>query len=334
MDKLVKLFTQQGLTEYLNYTQTIVVLIDANGRILDWNPAFERSRNACPGATALKDFLGASSQTRFGELLQAGLPGKAGLQLLPATKKFESECLLQPVADGEFLFFAEPSIKSRDTEIAHLTETLKETRHELEVKKVDLESVLVQANEVSHTDALTFLSNRKLIVADLQREVITCDRYHKPLTIFMADIDHFKLVNDTYGHAAGDQALRILSNGMLTGIRELDKLGRYGGEEFLFLLPATTIKASLKMADRLLQLVRNMQIDIGNEHIIQLTISLGIAQYRIGRESWDDLLKRADKALYKSKNNGRDQWTVANDDNDGSISSRSPRKKKDHPQIT
>ena len=328
MDKLLEILALQSLPEFLSYTQTLVVLIDANGQLLDWNPAFERFRTAGPETTSLHALMSPASQPRLADMLQARKTRKASLSLLPATELFEFECLLHPLRGGGFIFFAEPGIEARDTELSHLADALKNTRHALEIKKIDLESVLVQADEVSHTDALTFLPNRKLIMADLQREVAACERYRKPLTIFMADIDHFKLVNDTYGHATGDQVLRILASGMQTGIREIDKLGRYGGEEFLFLLPTTTIKASLKMADRILERVRTLSIPTDNEQNIQLTISIGIAQYRVGKENWDELLKRADKALYESKNNGRDQWTVANDHDKGTISSRSTPKQK------
>jgi diguanylate cyclase (GGDEF)-like protein len=89
------------------------------------------------------------------------------------------------------------------------------------------------------------------------------------------------------------------------------------------------------MADRLWEVARTLPIPLEGAQIIHLGISIGIAQYRIGRESWDDLLKRADKALYASKNNGRDQWTIANDNDRGTISSRStpkPKKNQDEPE--
>ena len=323
MNKLTEILTEQGLADFLDYTHTALALIDAHGQMLDWNPAFERNRTTRPEAKTLQELLSPDSRERFGEMLLGKKTCKTSLHLLPATEKFEFECLLQPVLDGGFLFFAEPDVKARDAELAHLGDALKKTRRELEIKKIDLESVLAQADEVSHTDALTFLPNRKRIVADLQRDVAASERYHKPLTIFMTDIDTFKLVNDTHGHAAGDQVLRIMANGMQTSIRRIDKLGRYGGDEFIFILPATTIKSSLKMADRLLTVARTLPIPLEKEQVIHLSISIGIAQYRIGKESWDELLKRADKALYTSKNNGRDQWTIANDNDRGTISSRS-----------
>jgi diguanylate cyclase (GGDEF)-like protein len=335
LNKLSDVLAQQGLPDFLQYTLTAIVLIDGQGRMLDWNPAFEQRRAARQGATSLQELVWPTSQDRLGEMLKTKKVVKSSLELLPLTEKFEYQCLMQPLADGEFLFFAEPAVKARDVELAHLADTLRKTRRDLENKQIDLESVLAQADEVSHTDALTFLSNRKRIVADIQRDVAASDRYHKPLTIFMVDIDHFKQVNDTYGHSAGDQVLRTMANGMQTSIREIDKLGRYGGDEFLFLLPATTIKSSLKMADRLLEVARTLPIPLDHQQILHLSISIGIAQYRIGKESWDHLIKRADKALYTSKNNGRDQWTIANENDKGTISSRSsPRKTAKHDEET
>ncbi len=331
MDKLLEALTRQALPELLNYTQVMMALLDGHGQILSCNPAMERKLTGNSKKHRVQDMMNAASQVNFAEMLLAPRGMKGSLQLLPASEKFEFDCFVQPVGDGQYLFLAEPSFFARDAAIAHLLDTLKATRHTLEIKQIELESVIIQADEVSHTDSLTFLSNRKRIIADLQREVAACDRYRKPLTIFLTDLDHFKLVNDTYGHAAGDQVLRALSGRMQSGIREIDKLGRYGGEEFLFLLPATTIKASLKMADRLLELVRSLPITFEDSKTIHTSISIGIAQYRIGKEAWDELLKRADKALYLSKNNGRDQWTIANDNDKGNISSRStPAQKAAH----
>jgi diguanylate cyclase (GGDEF)-like protein len=165
-------------------------------------------------------------------------------------------------------------------------------------------------DEIAHTDPLTFLSNRRQIMGNLQREVAQSDRYGKALTIFMVDIDHFKRVNDTFGHAAGDRVLQALANELREGIRVSDTIGRYGGEEFIILLPGTLIKPASNLAGRLLKAVRAASVDIG-QATIQCTISIGIAQYRIGAETWEELLERADKAMYVSKNNGRDQWSVA-----------------------
>jgi diguanylate cyclase (GGDEF)-like protein len=310
LSELANLFAQFGIHPFLNYTQTPIVLIDSNGQLLEWNLAFGRMKDSCPGAESVQDFLTAFSQPLFAEMMQAKEPRQASLELNTSPSGFNFECLLAPLPGGDFLFFAEPAWKSRDKKLARLMRDLKKTKHALKIKKIDLESVLVQAKEISNTDSLTFLPNRRQIVADLQRQVAVCDRTRKPLTIFMLDIDHFKWVNDSFGHASGDQVLRALAARLLERIREGDKVGRYGGEEFLILLPGTTEKPAGKMAERLLGSIRELEI-AGNRHVVKITVSIGIAEYRIGEESWDQLLNRADQALYKSKENGRDQWTIS-----------------------
>ncbi|MGE5376564.1 MAG: GGDEF domain-containing protein [Bacteroidota bacterium] len=169
---------------------------------------------------------------------------------------------------------------------------------------------MAQADEVSHTDALTFLPNRRSIIRDLQREVIFSDRYGTPLAISMVDLDHFKQVNDTYGHIVGDEVLKKLATELRGHIRHPDVIGRYGGEEFLVVLPHSTIKAAAEQAERLRKYVQSLVIPSG-ENEIRLTLSLGLAQYRIHHEDWQGFLSRADAALYQAKNLGRNRWVIA-----------------------
>ena len=310
MSELSNLFAKFGLQLYLDNTQTLIVLIDSEGQLLEWNPAFNQMKETYSQSASIQDFVAESSQSLFTEMMQAKEPWQAGLELRSTPKGFIFICLLAPMPDGRFLFFAEPAWKSRDEKLARLMRDLKKTKHALKIKKIDLESVLVQANEISHTDSLTFLPNRRQIIADLQRDVALCDRYRKPLTIFMLDIDHFKQVNDSFGHGVGDRVLQALAGRILESIRKVDKAGRYGGEEFLILLPGTTEKSASKVASRLLGLVRGLEIDVDGQ-MLNITVSIGIAEYRVGEESWDQLLNRADLAMYQSKENGRDQWTVS-----------------------
>ncbi len=311
MSGLEQLFAQNSAKQFVGYTQNIIALISSQGDLIEWNPAFNKLITAQPSATRLQDHLAESSRDLFFELMAARVSSPAHLQLQSDVGVIDFNCLLTPLPEGNFLFCAEPIWTHQDKEFSRLAEELVKTSHSLKIKKIELESVLAQADEVSHTDALTFLANRRRIIADLQRDVSNSDSYNKPLTILMADIDYFKRVNDTYGHAAGDQVLRTVSGAMLASIRQIDKLGRYGGEEFLFILPATTKSSALKLADRLLQVVRSLVINLHGEQSIQATISIGLAQYRVRKESWDELLNRADKALYESKKNGRDRWTIS-----------------------
>jgi len=186
---------------------------------------------------------------------------------------------------------------------------LQVTKQKLERKEIELQSVLAQAHEVSHTDALTFLPNRRQIMVDLQNAVIFSDRYGTPLTISMLDIDHFKKINDTHGHTVGDEVLRKLAGELRQQIRHPDTIGRYGGEEFLIVLPHSTMKAATEQAQRLCEQMRSLSIPVGDQ-TVSVTISLGIAQYRVQKEDWQTLLSRADRALYQAKHNGRDQWSI------------------------
>jgi diguanylate cyclase (GGDEF)-like protein len=187
---------------------------------------------------------------------------------------------------------------------------LQKTKRALEIKEIEVKAVLAQAHEIANTDVLTFLPNRRKIIVDLQEEVIRSNRYGMPLSISLLDIDHFKKINDTYGHATGDEVLRSVSARLREQIRHPDTIGRYGGEEFLIVLPNSEIKAAGEQAERLCQRMRNLQVETV-EHTLSVTISIGIAQFRIGDENWEQFLHRADVAMYQAKANGRDQWVVA-----------------------
>lgn len=184
------------------------------------------------------------------------------------------------------------------------------TKRTLEIREIEVRAILAQAHELANTDVLTFLPNRRKIIASLQEEVIRSNRYGMPLSISILDLDHFKRVNDTYGHTAGDEVLRSVAARLRNYIRHPDTLGRYGGEEFLIVLPNSEMQAAAEQASRLCQQVRKLRIDV-NENVLSMTISIGIAQFRIGQESWEEFLHRADEAMYKAKNAGRDRWVVA-----------------------
>ena len=198
------------------------------------------------------------------------------------------------------------------SELDVITAELQKTKRILTIKETELKAVIAQADEVSHTDALTFLPNRRQIISDLQKEVIFSDSYGSPLSISMLDIDHFKKINDTYGHTAGDEVLRNLASELREHIRYPDTIGRYGGEEFLIVLPHSPLKAAAEQAERLCKLVRSLLIKSG-EHELAVTVSMGIAQYRIHKEDWEAFLNRADAALYRAKNSGRNQWATSED---------------------
>jgi diguanylate cyclase (GGDEF)-like protein len=170
--------------------------------------------------------------------------------------------------------------------------------------------VIAQADEVSHMDELTLLPNRRSILIDLQGEVIRAQRYSTPLSVSMLDLDHFKTINDSYGHGVGDQVLRQVAVILRDHVREPDQVARYGGEEFLIVLPNSTLQAATEQAARLCRQVRESVIWV-NENSISVSISIGVAEFRNGIESWQTLLERADAAMYEAKKAGRDGWAAA-----------------------
>jgi diguanylate cyclase (GGDEF)-like protein len=184
------------------------------------------------------------------------------------------------------------------------------TKRSLEIREIEVRAILAQAHELANTDVLTFLPNRRKILSTLQEEVIRSDRYGTPLSVSILDLDHFKNVNDTYGHTAGDQVLRSVAARLRTQIRHPDTIGRYGGEEFLIVLPNSEMQAAVEQASRLCQVIRKLRIDV-NEHIASVTISVGVAQFKVEQETWEELLHRADEALYRAKEQGRNRWAVA-----------------------
>ena len=184
------------------------------------------------------------------------------------------------------------------------------TKRALEIREIEVKSILIQAHELANVDAMTFIPNRRKIIVELQEEVIRSDRYGTPLSISILDIDHFKKVNDTYGHTTGDETLRRVAARLRELIRHPDVIGRYGGEEFLIVLPNSEARAAAEQASRLCKDIRNTKIE-ANNNVLSVTVSVGIAQFRVGKENWEGFLNRADEALYQAKNNGRDRWAVA-----------------------
>lgn len=194
-------------------------------------------------------------------------------------------------------------------ELEEIKAELAEARRLLQIKAIELNAVLVQVDEISHVDTLTYLPNRRQIMKTLQNEVNRAERYNTILSIAMIDIDHFKQINDTHGHTAGDQVLLKLANLLQLNIRDTDTVGRYGGEEFLAVLPNTRLQHAGEMAARLCKRIRQEEVDVGEK--LKLTISIGVAEYRVGKEDWNKFLGRSDKAMYKAKRLGRDRWEAA-----------------------
>jgi diguanylate cyclase (GGDEF)-like protein len=164
--------------------------------------------------------------------------------------------------------------------------------------------------EMAINDSLTGLHVRRYFMAKLQDEIHRTQRYKKSLSVVMGDLDKFKSINDKYGHTNGDEVLKAVGTYLQSSIRDVDSIGRYGGEEFIMFLPETGSDSAFILADRLRNGVA--QLEVGN--LPPVTISLGIATFPVDGKSIEELVQKADAALYAAKENGRNQVVIYNED--------------------
>lgn len=160
--------------------------------------------------------------------------------------------------------------------------------------------------QLASTDKLTGLYNRHKFTHLAAKEINRCERYEHPFSIIMIDIDDFKVINDQFGHVQGDQVLKNLGAVLQSGLRDSDILARWGGEEFIILMPETTADQAVSVADRL----RKAFEDFNHDNLGSVTISLGVAEKKDCKMDLNTLIHRADQALYKAKNKGKNRIEV------------------------
>ncbi len=156
--------------------------------------------------------------------------------------------------------------------------------------------------ELANIDDLTKIYNRRKFFKELSKEIDRAKRYNRPLSLIMADIDDFKLVNDTYGHLIGDCVLKDLAQLFKDMIRASDCVARYGGEEFVIITPETDLAGAVKLGEKLRQVVEGFSFCSG----IHITISLGVTQFE-KEDTTDLLIRKVDNAMYEAKRQGKNQ---------------------------
>ncbi len=192
------------------------------------------------------------------------------------------------------------------THVASLREALRE-------RNGALQEAVERAHRLAERDPLTQAFNRRYIMASLNREKSRADRTGVPFSVAICDLDHFKIINDRYGHLAGDQVLMSFAELARRQLRGMDVIGaamdhgcfgRYGGEEFICVMPGTKLEGAKECGERLREATERSPIDV--DGLFKVTLSVGVSEYRRG-EDIEEVLRRADNALYLAKQNGRNQ---------------------------
>ncbi len=201
-------------------------------------------------------------------------------------------------------FFAEISIikiqQDGETLVAGIIRDISNSK-ELEKKLRDF----------AEHDALTGIMNRRMIENALKKDIERASRYNTPLSLLMMDIDHFKKVNDTFGHDIGDLVLKHLTSISKSNLREVDSFGRWGGEEFVVLLPEIDLKDVRVVAEKLRASIEKNPLIINDNEKVSYTISIGGVVFSKSIESWETFFKLADNALYQAKEQGRNQVCIS-----------------------
>lgn len=178
---------------------------------------------------------------------------------------------------------------------------------------LDMIAAREQIANLADTDDLTGIWNRRYLRRQLAQEVERARTFNIPLSFLMIDLDDFKSINDTFGHVIGDVVLSEFCGVVRTTIRQTDVFARFGGDEFAVILPHTDTEAARAVAGRLLENIRALAIPTDEEAAIRCSVSIGVAQFRGGVESPDDLVRRADDRLYRAKRSGKNRYTAGDE---------------------
>jgi len=175
----------------------------------------------------------------------------------------------------------------------------------MEQESVVLRQSAEKSRDLALKDALTGIWNRQALNEDLEKEFVRWQRYQKPLSLVVWDIDLFKRVNDEYGHAAGDKVLKTIARIFVQATRDADFIARFGGEEFVGIFPETRLEDALILANKIREKVANSKFHYENKPV-PITASAGLATFR-PNDTIADVFKRADAALYRAKDAGRNR---------------------------
>lgn len=292
-----------------------VVVLDREYRVEVWNSFMENHSGRTARDASERSFFELFPEVeeswfrrKVESVATLGTPAFTIWEQRPYLVRFKN---YQPITGLEDFMYQNTTIlplQATNSKIEHLCLIIYDVTS-VAVNKRQLQSMSDQFKHLSRTDRLTGLNNRGYWEEELKREYVRHRRYGSSASLVIFDIDHFKKVNDTYGHQAGDTVIQSLAKIVSEQIRDTDIAGRYGGEEFVVLLPDVDAAGGRVFAERLRGVVERLQISHEGQ-VIPFTVSLGVADLSEPCHDHQQLIERADQALYGSKRNGRNQVTV------------------------
>jgi diguanylate cyclase (GGDEF)-like protein/PAS domain S-box-containing protein len=198
-------------------------------------------------------------------------------------------------------------------EADQITHVIEYTRDVTDRKKSeeDRRRLIERLEYLSQIDGLTGLLNRRALTEQLEYEIDRARRYEAELAVILCDLDNLKEINDTHGHLAGDTTLQLLAATLRSSLRNVDIAGRYGGDEFLVIIPQTSAEGALSIAEKIRRAAERTEVRLEGDKRVAISLSIGVAELGPPPEDMDDLISRVDAALYASKNTGRNKVTLA-----------------------
>ena len=292
-----------------------VVVLDRDNRVQVWNTFMENRSGVQPGEAYNQCFFGLFPEVdrewfshKADSVATLGTPAFTVWEQRPYLVRFKN---YQPIT-GQVDFMYQNTtwlpLRSTDSEIRQICLVIYDVT-DVATNRHQLQAANAQLQHLSSTDCLTGLYNRGHWEQSLKQAHARNLRYGNATSLVMFDIDHFKRVNDTYGHQAGDEVIKQVARLVGEQVRDSDVAGRYGGEEFGVLLSDTDLAGARVFAERLRQAVEGLEV-MHEGQVIRFTISLGVADMRQPSSSHAEVIGWADQALYASKHAGRNRVTV------------------------
>ena len=197
------------------------------------------------------------------------------------------------------------------TKTFHSWELLARVKIHLELKKTqeELKNINSQLEKLVKTDSLTGVNNRREILSLGEKEFQRCRRYHRYFSLLVIDMDYFKHINDTFGHTLGNKTLITVAGAIKNCLRQVDSFGRFGGEEFVAILPETNLEDAATTAQRICQVINKLNIEIDRQKV-RVTASIGVATFSPKDNNLEAVIERADHAMFAAKNQGRNRVSL------------------------